>query len=92
MMHMMTMVPPIQRNMMTTGDAAFWVMIGLLVVLAVVVTVFWIVGSRRIAQQSSEPQVRDAGHEYETLPPVHFVGKEQSPVPSRHEEEVLLRR
>ena len=89
MMHMMTMVPPIQRSMMTTGDAAFWVLIGLLVVLAVVVTVFWIVGSRRIAQRSPEPQVKDLGHEYEAL---HPVGDRQSPVQPPHEEEMLLRR
>ena len=90
MMHMMTMVPPIQRSMMTTGDVAFWVMIGLLVVLALVATVLWIVGNRRIALQP--PQVKDTRYEHETLPPLHHGASEQSPVGSRDEEEVLLRR
>ena len=90
MLHMLTMVPPVQRSMMSGGDVAFWVMIGLLVVLALVATVLWIVGNRRIAQR--QPQVKDVGHAYETLPPLHYGAGEQSPVRSRYEEEVLPRR
>ena len=90
MLHMLTMVPPIQRSMMSGSDAAFWLMIGLLVVLALVATVLWMVGNRHIAQRP--PQVKDDGHQYETLPPTHEVGNERLPVHSTHEEEMLIRR
>ena len=88
MMDMMTAIPPMQRSMMTTGDAAFWVIIGLLVVLLLVATVLWIVGNRRITQRPS--QVKEAGHEYEA---VRWPQNYESPqIHSRQEEEVPLRR
>jgi uncharacterized membrane protein len=52
-------IPPMHRSMMTSGDAAFWVMIGLLAVLILVATFLWVVGSRRIAQRQS--QVKERG-------------------------------
>ena len=90
MLHMLTMVPPIHRSMMSGSDAAFWVMIGLLVFLALVAIVLWIVGNGRYAQRS--PQVKDDGQQYETLPPTHEMGGERLPVYPRHEEEMLMRR
>ena len=68
MMHLMTVIPPIQKSMLTTSDVVFWVLIGLLVVLAVAATVFWIVGNRRIAQRKS--LVKEAGYRDETLQPL----------------------
>jgi hypothetical protein len=90
MLRMLTVIPPIQRSMMAGSDVAFWVMIGLLVVLALVATALWIVGNRRIAQKS--PQIKDDGYRYETLPPTQEGGSERLPAHPRHEEEILIRR
>lgn len=88
MMDMMTAIPPMQRSMMTTGDAAFWLIIGLLVALLLVATVLWVVGNRRNTQSPS--QVKDAGHENEAvLWPQNY---ESPQIHSRQEEEIPLRR
>jgi len=88
MMDMMTAIPPMHQSMMTSGDVAFWVLIGLLAVLLLVATVLWAVGNRRITQR--QPQVKEAGHEYEAvLWPQNY---ESPQIHSRQEEEVPLRR
>jgi hypothetical protein len=53
MMHLMMAIPPIPTNM-TSSDVMFWGMIGLLVVLFLLATTLWVIGSRRIAQGQSQ--------------------------------------
>lgn len=84
MWHLMTVIPPIQKSMLTTSEPVFWVLIGLLVVLFVVATVLWIVGNRHIAQRKS--LVKEAGHQYETLQPLYGVD-EPHPIPAWHDNE-----
>jgi flagellar biosynthesis/type III secretory pathway M-ring protein FliF/YscJ len=87
MLDIMTAIPPIHPTTATSSDVMFWAMIGLLVVLFLVATILWIVGSRRIAQRQS--QVKEAGWQYEAAPQPQ--GDEQPQDHSR-QEEILLRR
>ena len=87
MMDILMGIPPIHPAAATSSDVMFWALIGLLVVLFVVATIFWVVGSRRIAQRQS--QVKEAGRQYAASPKPY--GDEQPQVHSR-QEEMLLRR
>ncbi|HKV59394.1 MAG TPA: hypothetical protein VJO32_13970 [Ktedonobacteraceae bacterium] len=75
------------HSMMTTGDAVFWVMIGLLAVLLLVAAILRVVGNRRIAQRQS--QVQEAGHQYEASLQPQI---DEQPQTHSQQEEVLLRR
>lgn len=88
MLRLLTAIPPIPRSMMASSDVVFWVMIGLLAVLALVAIVLWVVGNRRIAE--GQAQVKKAGHQYEA--PLRLQSDEQLQVHPRREEEIPLRR
>ena len=87
MLQLLTVIPPIPRSTMASSGVAFWVMIGLLAVLALVATILWVVGNRRIAQ--GQPQVKEAPDRYEALLEPQYY--EQPHIHSQ-QEEMLLRR
>jgi NADH:ubiquinone oxidoreductase subunit 3 (subunit A) len=83
-------VPPItQGTTMTSSDViTFWVMLGVVVVLALVATILGVVSYRRNVQRQS--QMKETERPYEASPQPQ--GGEQSPVQAPEEEKVLLRR
>ena len=87
MSDMMTAIPPMHQGIMTSGDAAYWVLIGLLAVLLLAATVLWIVGNQHIARRQS--QVKEAGYQYETLLPPR---NDEQPQRHSRQEEITLRR
>jgi hypothetical protein len=87
MMDIMIGIPPIHPATATSSDVMFWAMIGLLVVLFLVATILWVVGSRRIAQRQS--RMKEAGQQYEASPQPQGDGQ---PEVHSWREETLLRR
>ena len=86
MMHMMMPIPPIPYST-AINDGVFWGLIGFLVALFLLVTLLWVVTSRRITQKQS--QIKECERQYEAFPLFPFNEEQQVQQPK---EEVLLRR